>query len=157
VATRICNKCGAEKPLSGFYKAKSNIGGLTRGCKECCKKQVDTYRRSHTEMIKEKHMRRREKHHREREKNRYKSKYGITLEQYDYMLEVQKGQCLVCGGINADGKKLSVDHDHVTGRVRGLLCSGCNLALGNVKESVSTLLGLARYLYGHGRKKDSHG
>lgn len=65
-----------------------------------------------------------------------KSTYGITLEQYDKMLENQKGVCLICGNLPSEhgkskqSKVLHIDHDHESGEVRGLLCSRCNGALG---------------------------
>lgn len=56
--------------------------------------------------------------------------FGLTLEEYDKMLKEQKGVCAICGKINKSGNRLSVDHNHLTGRVRGLLCTTCNSALG---------------------------
>lgn len=54
----------------------------------------------------------------------------------------QPGACEVCGSEN----KLSIDHDHVTGQVRGLLCGKCNVALGMVNDDVPTMLSLAEYI-----------
>jgi fructose-1,6-bisphosphatase len=59
-----------------------------------------------------------------------KRNFGITLAEYDQMLEDQHGICAICGGVNPDGKRLAVDHDHETGKVRGLLCTSCNTRLG---------------------------
>lgn len=64
--------------------------------------------------------------------------YEITDEQYIQMWKDQKGKCKLCGKELKD-KYLDIDHDHQTGRVRGLLCRGCNLMLDemfekNVKE-----------------------
>jgi hypothetical protein len=53
---------------------------------------------------------------------------GLTAEQYDAMNEARAGKCWICGG--QDQRRLAVDHDHITGRVRGLLCSPCNMQLG---------------------------
>lgn len=71
--------------------------------------------------------------------------YGITLKQRDALAKKQGGVCAVCKSIGKDGK-LNVDHDHETGRVRGLLCTGCNVALGAIKEDPNTLKALYRYL-----------
>ena len=58
--------------------------------------------------------------------------YGITVEQYDHMLEQQGGHCALCPAVPKRAS-LHVDHDHVTGRVRGILCSGCNRVLGFIE------------------------
>ena len=61
----------------------------------------------------------------------YKREYGITLEDYDLMLIEQEGKCAVCGSDDPKGKgRFHVDHDHDTGKVRGLLCHYCNIAEG---------------------------
>lgn len=72
--------------------------------------------------------------------------YGITLEQYDEMLEAQGGVCRICGGTNPEGKRLHVDHGHDSGLVRGLLCNGCNTGLGLFKENVASLAAAIVYL-----------
>lgn len=56
-----------------------------------------------------------------------KGRYGITSDQYDKMLADQGGTCALCPNeISPYGRRLSIDHDHVTGRVRGILCLRCN-------------------------------
>jgi hypothetical protein len=74
--------------------------------------------------------------------------YGLTLEAYDAILAAQGGRCPGCGtAINRTLQgRLAVDHDHATGQIRGLLCSGCNLAVGNARDNPSTLRNLADYL-----------
>jgi hypothetical protein len=59
-------------------------------------------------------------------------RYGISPEQYDLMLRYQGGACGICG--ERPTGRLCVDHDHVTGKVRGLLCHRCNLGLGNYRD-----------------------
>ncbi|MCI4340581.1 MAG: endonuclease domain-containing protein [Thermoplasmata archaeon] len=71
-----------------------------------------------------------------------KSRYGITSAQFDAMAEEQGGACKICGLI----KKLVVDHDHVTGRVRGLLCDKCNRALGGFGDCPAVLKRALLYL-----------
>jgi len=78
--------------------------------------------------------------------------YGISLEQYNKMLKLQKNVCVICGNKevrrNSKGniRILSVDHNHEIGRVRGLLCGSCNQALGLVKESIKTLTSMIKYI-----------
>ena len=70
----------------------------------------------------------------------------LTQAEYDSMLSRQRGRCAGCHRPCASGKRLGVDHDHVTKKVRGLLCLSCNLALGYAKDDPTTLKRLARYL-----------
>jgi hypothetical protein len=75
---------------------------------------------------------------------KYRRLYGITLEDYESMFKKQSGACAVC--FEKSDKHLDVDHDHVTGEVRGLLCSRCNLLLGNVNDDCDVLENAIRYL-----------
>lgn len=75
--------------------------------------------------------------------------FGVTPEIYDQMLTSQGGSCAIkgCGAIrNANGKKLAIDHDHVTGKIRGLLCTNHNTALGKFNDSVEQLQAAIDYL-----------
>jgi len=71
--------------------------------------------------------------------------YGITLEIYNQMLKAQGGVCAICHKEDSKGNHLSVDHDHSTGKVRGLLCGRCNLALGGFSTQ-ELLEGALKYL-----------
>lgn len=71
-----------------------------------------------------------------------KSRYGITREEWDALFEAQGGRCAICGM----EKKLHVDHCHETGKVRGLLCIGCNTSLGKLHNNPELLRKAARYL-----------
>lgn len=73
-------------------------------------------------------------------------KYGISPEQFEEMLVAQGGVCAGCRKTCTVFSRLSVDHDHDTGKVRGLLCSACNRAVGGLKHDPETLLRLAAYL-----------
>ena len=75
-------------------------------------------------------------------KNR-KCKYGLTEEQFEAMWNEQGGLCAACGDPLVTG---DVDHNHETGEVRGILCHGCNTALGFAKDSASRLRALAYYV-----------
>ena len=96
--------------------------------------------RKKTEKEKEREIKRRW-YHRNKEKNKdhqLKYKFGITLEDFDRMVESQNGLCAICGGENVQIRgrvvALAVDHNHKTGKVRGLLCNGCNTSLGRFKD-----------------------
>ena len=78
-------------------------------------------------------------------------KYGLTVEQFDSLLASQAGVCAACGEpetarYRTEVRRLSVDHDHKTGAVRGLLCHSCNVALGLLGEDIVRITALAAYL-----------
>jgi len=75
-------------------------------------------------------------------------KYDMTNEDYDIMSAKQNGGCAICGGPPTSGrwKRFAVDHDHATGKVRGLLCECCNRAIGLLKDDPKTLRVAADYL-----------
>jgi len=62
------------------------------------------------------------------------AKFGLTLEQYQEMLEQQDGVCKICGKENPNGQRLAVNHNHVTGKIRKLLCAVCNAALSRLEK-----------------------
>ena len=73
--------------------------------------------------------------------------YGITVDQYNILLESQNNVCAICKHPEDNvSRRLSVDHDHTTGKVRSLLCSKCNAALGMVRENKETLLNMIKYI-----------
>jgi len=83
----------------------------------------------------------------------YLRKYGITLEMYNTMLNAQSGVCKVCSA-RPKRKRLSVDHNHQTGKVRGLLCDRCNQAIA-VLENVILMRQLNKFLL-QGSEDDTH-
>jgi hypothetical protein len=75
------------------------------------------------------------------------SKYKITLAKYEIMLANQNSCCKICGRHQSELKKaLGVDHDHITGKIRGLLCQKCNTGLGYMNDSSEQLRIAADYL-----------
>jgi len=77
-------------------------------------------------------------------KNRLKQ-YGITIEQYEEMFRKQRGLCAICKKPE-DKFRLAVDHNHITGKVRGLLCHNCNPAIGKFNHDVILLSRALKYL-----------
>lgn len=78
-----------------------------------------------------------------------KSAYGLTEEQYNAMLEAQGGGCALCDAKPARNRRaatLNVDHDHATGRIRGLLCMACNVALGIYEKRIKDNPRIDNYL-----------
>ena len=77
-----------------------------------------------------------------------KAKYGMSKEDYNTLLASQDGVCAICGNTNGS-KRLSVDHDHTTGAIRGLLCTPCNALLGMAKDNIDTLASAIDYILTH--------
>lgn len=72
--------------------------------------------------------------------------YGLSLDDYEQLLQWQDGCCAICRGLNPSLYRLAVDHDHETGKVRGLLCSACNTGIGQFKEFEDRMLAAIQYL-----------
>ena len=119
-----CTRCKTWLALDSFSPVTRNPDGLSNACIRC-------------------------RHHRLIAK-----RYGITVDDYERLLDAQGDQCAICGGTNASGRLLAVDHnrrccDHheSCGRcVRGLLCSNCNTALGLMSDDLMTVARIESYL-----------
>jgi hypothetical protein len=85
--------------------------------------------------------------HREHSRcSKLKRFYGITCAEYVERVAAQRGLCAICAGVNPAGHRLSVDHDHATGKVRGLLCHACNAGMGKLRDDPALLRAAADYL-----------
>ncbi len=111
MTNQTCRTCGATKPLTEFHKHSVTRLGIRSECKPC---------RSNDSA----------KKHYMRGYN-LKRNYGITLDEYESLLSLQRERCAICGTLNGNARngQWNVDHDHKTGEVRGLLCTSCNLRL----------------------------
>lgn len=98
--------------------------GRRRGCRPCRDETAAKWRAKNVEYAK---------------KSRFKNLYGITVEEADEMARQQDGKCKICLQPPANVRGLHVDHDHQTGKVRGLLCSNCNSMLGYARDNPVTL------------------
>ena len=122
---KSCSKCGETKPASSFYSRKRGTSGTYSACKECLRKARNPRSVRNAQL---------------------KNRYGITLVEYERMLESQAGVCKICGGPPMHRGTYHVDHCHRTGKVRGLLCHKCNVALGMVGDDTDLLMRLAEYV-----------
>ncbi len=77
------------------------------------------------------------------------TKYNMTLEQYEDMIDSQNNQCAICfiDASDTPRNKLVIDHCHETGKVRGLLCDFCNTSLGKCNDNLTTIFNMYKYLY----------
>jgi hypothetical protein len=153
-----CPRCEETKDESAFHRLKSgpNMGRLAGYCKPCeVKAQADRYR------TRPEYAEARRAYHRQwmaanpekaskwSRQKALRRRYGMTIDEYDAMLERQNGVCAACGGTSTDGRRLSVDHEHTTKRVRGLLCNHCNRAVGYLRDDPVAAAALAEYLRLH--------
>lgn len=135
---KICSSCKVEKPLSCFYKDTKKY----TSCKSCKNEKSKAWAASHPERIQE-----------QRRKTRLKTLYGMSPEDYATMFKKQNGCCALCGEPEKD-KHLAVDHCHITGKVRELLCTNCNTILGKAHDDSSLLLRMSEYLNYHWYKEN---
>jgi len=134
-----CRKCWSFKPLSDFGTSQKRF--QCKSCFSAWKKEY--YQRPEVKVKERQHFL----------KGYFKRAYGITLDQYEEMLLKQNGCCAICKNkesrVNPKSKKvqpLSVDHCHQTGKVRGLLCSQCNLILGKFNDNILLFQACIDYL-----------
>lgn len=131
-----CTKCGESKPLDQFFKRAKSKDGANSSCKECEKKDIYEWRQINKE--KQAEIERR---------CRLKRVYGITLEQYDELLDKQEGKCVICERHHSElNRRLAVDHNHKTGEIRGLLCTYCNHRVIGQHRDPAKLRRMADYL-----------
>ena len=154
---KTCTKCKETKDISLFAKDKNSPDGHTYQCKECRNKANKRYRELHPDKIQEHNNRlknwRKEYYNipENKEKlrnNHLKKKYNITVEEYDLLFSKQNGVCAICGKPETSTKtsNLAVDHNHLTGDIRGLLCNKCNRGLGYFEDSPELLYKAIKYL-----------
>lgn len=158
-----CRICDESKPLSDFYRMDGMRDGHRNECKACnlaqqheryladperAKARVKQWQRDNADRVNAYwRERRQEPEVKRRERDAYlKRKFGISVDEYDAMLAEQGGVCAVCSRLPTPGISLHVDHDHETGRIRGLLCFRCNNALGDLEDDPGLLRAAARYL-----------
>lgn len=142
---KACGTCKQEKELTDFNIQNIRTGKPTTNCKICVRNYThEWYRKYKTEIL----VRRRAAYSPKLNKNGVlKRLFGISLADYNIMLANQKGGCKICCFIPKEGEKqLAVDHNHKTGKVRGLLCNNCNNGLGRFKDSFVLLSKALNYL-----------
>ncbi len=150
---KMCNHCHQTRPLDSYSKNRISSDGLQLRCKDCDKEYGYRGRVKHNDQRKLHYQRNREKH---RANSLYR-RYGISIERYDELYQQQNGRCKICAIVSIDNyKRLAVDHDHITGEVRGLLCIKCNGGLGIFRDDISLLLKAVEYLaFYQGRKNEA--
>ena len=140
-----CSRCTTDKPLHSNQQCKECL--KEQGLKECHKCHKIKLELLEFSVSKGTCKQCRNGQRDKRRNQQYQNKYGITLSQYDMMIALQEDRCGICGDLVAR-QNFAVDHDHATNRVRGLLCSQCNLGLGNFRDRPDILRSAILYLEG---------
>lgn len=137
---KTCLICKGIKPSDSFYGQQSY-------CKPCQNAYAKKWRQDNPDREKA-NKRRWQKSLTPRYNwnNHLMVRYGITAEQWEEKLAQQGGVCAICKKVDPRGRRLSVDHCHTTGQVRGLLCDRCNTLLGRVDDDRDILISAADYL-----------
>ena len=147
---RSCNTCGEVKALADFAKDASKKDGIRGRCKVCQRDYWSSWKKlsGNTEKSREAVRRSRIKNIDQRTDYARQRFYGLKPGQAALMLESQGGACAICEDeITLAGPTAGcVDHDHVTGAVRGFLCRRCNSGLGMFRDDHKKLLRAVEYL-----------
>jgi hypothetical protein len=132
--SKKCGRCNQSLPLGSFYKRTGRKNSWSTWCLDCYNMQAKEKRKENVELVWGRNL---------------KYKYGSSIENYKEMEVAQKGRCAICGDPPTKKFKFSrfdLDHDHITKKVRGLLCNPCNMGLGNFKDSAERLEKAVIYL-----------
>jgi recombination endonuclease VII len=159
--TKICKKCGDEKSINSFQFAtgRKNKHRRRTVCADCFrasrrKDNVDPKAYEATRKVARATAKR---SYRENPSFRkrilddgFKRTYGITVEEKEEQFESQGRKCACCGGTDPKDKRgWHWDHNHKTGKGRGVVCNPCNLTIGHADESIARLLACIEYLKKH--------
>jgi len=155
--TKICGNCKEFKALNRFQyrKESQNLRGT---CKDCRYKRIKKYNEKNPHLVKARSDRYRSRHKERLRAQQLRIKFNITIDAYERMFRNQNGVCAICGKFNVDGRRLAVDHDHNTGRIRGLLCRMCNVFLGLIENTPGLLHKFSEYIEKFSEKqREVHG
>lgn len=120
---KLCRGCNVVLPIDSFSIRTERRNGRRSRCRQCCARTYKEYA---------------EKNPGRSRRSNLKSKYGISEEQYFDMLSKQGDKCGLCTNMesgSATSPWMHVDHNHVTGEIRGLLCHNCNIAIGMIEKN----------------------
>lgn len=133
-AKKQCKRCLEHKSRSEFNRRSTSLDGLNGLCRSCYSLRRKLVRESNPNTKtcdKIRHL---------------KHFYKLALADYSRMLAEQQGLCIICGLVMV---RPCVDHDHITCKVRGLLCANCNVAIGMLRDSAKNAFALGKYLNNH--------
>jgi hypothetical protein len=157
VTEKLCKVCGEVKPLSAFSPTKGRGLGRYAYCRSCASAKARAWRQANPDRYRGWHRDNRERHNEQRRERRRANPdarlteslkrvgHNLTVADYRFLEAGQGGRCAICLQRPPSGR-LHVDHDHQTGRIRGLLCGSCNKALGLFRDDPARMRRAATYL-----------
>ncbi len=133
-----CGTCKRKKFTKYFSKENKTKRGYQRNCKTCCQKNKKFWWNLKTKIQKVKYI----------FVHNLQRSYGLTTVEYSKLLKSQNGVCAICKKKETRKKikRLAVDHNHETGKIRGLLCNNCNNGLGRFGDDPKILKSAVKYL-----------
>jgi len=144
--TRLCGTCKIIKPLSEYRYQNKSKGTKGYECNACTKIRSKEWRNKNKEKVIEYRKQYSKTNKKIIKEYSLKNTYGITVEQHKQMFVSQNGRCAICNKQFIKSKDIHIDHNHITGQIRQLLCSHCNTAIGLLKEDTYILNNAIQYL-----------
>lgn len=144
---KCCSACKKSLPLSSFNKNKNMTDGLQNYCRDCHRAFGRACYQRHKEKLKPAARERNREWNKQHGRDaNLRQKYGVTEQRFNQASAAIGGACEICGKQCGVHKNLSVDHDHDTGFVRGLLCMKCNAGIGKFGDSADLLRSALEYM-----------
>lgn len=138
-----CTSCKQYKPFTSYHKWKDGRYGLALACKSCANQKS---RNNHAKRMAES-----EEYRLKKKASYVKSRFGLSLQEYNERLATQNNQCAICKTSKPKGG-WALDHDHKTGSIRKFLCNICNRGLGYFNDNPEHLMQAANYLIEHSKE-----
>jgi hypothetical protein len=134
---KTCPDCRKSQPYDAFHKNRRTKDGRSTYCVPCALARKKRERDANLAAYREKEW-----------ASKVRAKYGISTEEYQALLDAQGGACAICRSTSTGARtgRFCVDHDHDTGRIRGLLCDACNRGIGYLGDTHDAVQRAAGYL-----------
>lgn len=165
MSVKKCRICGEWKPFDDFYRMAGMRDGHRNECKPChlaekkqryqadpakYKAMVKRWQQANAERLNayRRQLNATPERKRKQRDGYYRRTFGISADEFDAMLGSQGGGCAICGVVPERAASLHLDHDHVSGDLRGILCLSCNQGVGKFRDDPALLERAATYVRG---------
>lgn len=147
-AEKACTKCGEVKPLDQFHRRKAARDGRQTYCAICATALALAFNKRNPEYHRQAARLHAARHPDRKADNSLKWRLGVPYGTYDRIFAEQDGKCAICGTTDPGSgtKRLHMDHNGVTGQIRGLLCGSCNNGIGRFSHDPIRIINAAAYL-----------